>query len=50
MQFTLSWVQNCVDDPRADNIGFKFAGTLKDFGEEARAADLYRALDEARRV
>jgi hypothetical protein len=41
MQFTLSWVQSCINDPQVDNIGFKFAGALRDFGEEKRASDMY---------
>lgn len=44
MQFTLSWVQKCLDDPHTDNIGFKFAGALKDFGENDRAAQMYEQL------
>ena len=26
VQFTLSWVQSCINDPGVDNIGFEFAG------------------------
>ncbi|GGN64312.1 hypothetical protein GCM10011579_033590 [Streptomyces albiflavescens] len=40
-QFPLSWVRSCINDPQADNIAFKFAGALRDFGEEERAADMY---------
>lgn len=41
MQFTLSWVQSCIKDPRVDNVCFKFAGALRDFGEDERARDMY---------
>lgn len=44
VQCTLSWVQSCVSDPRADNIGFKYAGALRDFGEQERAARVYEQL------
>ncbi|WP_028799892.1 hypothetical protein [Streptomyces sp. 142MFCol3.1] len=44
-QFPLSWVQGCIDDPR-DNIGFKFAGALRDFGEDERASDMYAQVTE----
>lgn len=44
LQFTLSWVRKCLDDPKADNIGFKYAGALRDFGEEHRAAEMYEQL------
>ncbi|GAA5020449.1 hypothetical protein [Streptomyces siamensis] len=45
-QFPLSWVRSCIDDPRADNIGFKFAGALRDFGEEERASDMHAQVTE----
>lgn len=45
-QFTLSWVQSCLNDPRVDNIGFKFAGALRDFGEDKRASDMYTRCKE----
>jgi hypothetical protein len=46
VQFTLSWVQSCVNDPRADNIGFKYAGALRDFGEQERASRIYQQLEQ----
>ncbi|GAB3989868.1 hypothetical protein GCM10029978_116110 [Actinoallomurus acanthiterrae] len=46
IQFTLSWVQKCIDDPQADNVGFKFAGALRDFGEDERARNMYAQLKE----
>jgi hypothetical protein len=45
-QFTLSWVSSCLEDPQADNVVFKFAGALKDFGEDQRAATLYADLQQ----
>ncbi|MEU1199609.1 hypothetical protein ABZ446_25745 [Streptomyces sp. NPDC005813] len=45
-QFPLSWVRSCIDDPRADTIGFKLAGALRDFGEEERASDMYAQVTE----
>jgi hypothetical protein len=45
-QLTLSWVQSCVDDPRAENIGFKYAGALRDFGEQERASRMYQQLEQ----
>jgi len=39
-QFVLSWVTACVADPDADDILFKYAGALRDFGESARAQAL----------
>jgi hypothetical protein len=45
-QFVLSWVQKCVEDPNADNIVFKYAGALRDFGQHDRAARLYEQLRE----
>jgi hypothetical protein len=44
VQCTLSWVQSCVNDPRIDNIGFKYAGALRDFGEQERATRIYEEL------
>ncbi|MGI5346679.1 hypothetical protein ACQEU8_00525 [Streptomyces sp. CA-250714] len=45
-QFTLSWVQSCLDDPQADNIGFKFAGALRDLGEKQRASRVFEQLQK----
>ena len=45
IQFTLNWVLECVEDPDADNIVFKYACGLRDFGEPARAANLLGALE-----
>ncbi len=45
IQFTLNWVTECIEDPDADNIVFKYACGLRDFGEVARATDLLRALE-----
>jgi hypothetical protein len=42
VQCVLSWVLRCVDDPAADNIVFKYACALRDFGRAERA----RALDD----
>lgn len=44
-QFTLNWIYNCLDDPDADNLGFKLAGALRDFGEQDRAHYLTELLD-----
>ncbi|MEU6715113.1 hypothetical protein ABZ897_26920 [Nonomuraea sp. NPDC046802] len=44
-QFVLSWVLGCLEDPQADNVVFKFAGALKDFGENERAGRLYAQLE-----
>ncbi|GAB3154551.1 hypothetical protein GCM10027290_49250 [Micromonospora sonneratiae] len=33
-------------DPQADNIGFKFAGALGDFGEPERAREMYAQLQK----
>lgn len=41
VQFTLSWVVGCLEDPRVDNLGFKFSGALRDFGENDRASAMY---------
>lgn len=49
-QLVLSWVQNCLDDPRVDNIGFKFGGALKDFGEDERASNMYAQLETYREM
>ncbi len=43
-QFTLNWIYNCLDDPDADDLGFKFAGALRDFGEQDRARYLTELL------
>jgi hypothetical protein len=45
-QFVLTWVQKCVEDPNADNIVFKYAGALRDFGQHDRAERLYEQLRE----
>jgi hypothetical protein len=42
----LSWVLQCVDDPDADNIVFKYAGGLRDLGEHDRARTVYGQLEE----
>ncbi|GAA2398564.1 hypothetical protein GCM10010191_01630 [Actinomadura vinacea] len=47
-QFVLSWVLKCLDDPHADNVGFKFAGALSDFGENERAKAMYAELERYR--
>ncbi|WP_433332025.1 hypothetical protein [Spirillospora sp. CA-294931] len=47
MQFTLTWVQRCLDDPKSDNIVFKYAGALRDFGEHERSKALNAELREA---
>ncbi|MFF3687866.1 hypothetical protein [Streptomyces sp. NPDC002187] len=51
VQFPLAWVRSCIDDPRGGNVGFTFAGALRDFGEDGRAAAMYAQLkqfDESR--
>ena len=48
VQLVLNWVWQCLHDPDADNIVFKYAGALRDFGETARAEHLYHELDEYR--
>jgi hypothetical protein len=45
-QFTLNWIRNCLDDHEADNLPFKYAGALQDFGEHDRAQALYTLLVE----
>jgi hypothetical protein len=47
-QFTLNWVYTCLDDPDADNLVFKFAGALRDFGQRERAEriDAYLGAEE----
>lgn len=45
VQHTLNWVTQCVDDPNADNIVFKYACGLRDFGEVDRAAALFGELE-----
>jgi hypothetical protein len=42
VQCVLTWVLSCVEDPEADNIVFKYACALRDFGQPERA----RVLDE----
>jgi hypothetical protein len=42
--FTLNWINNCVGDPEADNLMFKYAGALRDFGELERARNVYSWL------
>jgi hypothetical protein len=37
VQGVLSWVLKCIDDPDADNIVFKYACALRDFGQAERA-------------
>jgi hypothetical protein len=37
VEFVLNWVWQCLHDPDEDNIVFKYAGALRDFGETARA-------------
>ncbi|MFG1795521.1 hypothetical protein [Nocardia sp. NPDC049149] len=43
-QFTLNWLHNCLNDHDADNLAFKYAGALQDFGEHDRAQALYALL------
>jgi hypothetical protein len=43
-QFTLNWINNCLGDPEADNLIFKYAGALRDFGELERARNVYSWL------
>lgn len=45
-EFTLTWVQRCLEDPDSDNVVFKYCGALRDFGERERAAVLQRQLME----
>ena len=55
VELVLNWVWQCLHDPDADNIVFKYAGALRDFGETARAERLngdlaaYRAHIDAER-
>jgi hypothetical protein len=42
IQFVLSWVLKCVEDPDGDHIVFKYACALRDFGQPERA----KVLDE----
>ncbi|GAA5079979.1 hypothetical protein [Nocardia iowensis] len=44
IQLTLSWIQGGLVDPAANNIVFKFAGALRDFGEPQRAQALLEQL------
>jgi hypothetical protein len=44
-QHTLNWIYNCLDDPEADNLIFKYAGALRDFGEVERARHVYSWLE-----
>jgi hypothetical protein len=46
VQYPLSWVRGCLSDPDADNVVFKYAGALADFGERERAAVLHDQLRE----
>lgn len=48
VEFVLNWVWQCLHDPDVDNIVFKYAGALRDFGEGARAERLYRELEAYR--
>jgi hypothetical protein len=49
VELVLNWVWQCLHDPDADNIVFKYAGALRDFGEDARAERLYGELEAYRR-
>jgi hypothetical protein len=48
VELVLNWVWQCLHDPDADNIVFKYAGALRDFGEDARAERLYGELEAYR--
>lgn len=48
VEFVLNWVWQCLHDPDADNVVFKYAGALRDFGEGARAERLYGELEAYR--
>lgn len=37
VQNVLSWVLQCLDDPVADDVVFKYAGALRDFGQAERS-------------
>ncbi|WP_433574769.1 hypothetical protein [Nocardia brasiliensis] len=43
---TLSWIEGCLDDPRSDDIVFRYAGALRDFGAFDRARAIYTKLSE----
>ncbi len=45
-QLVRAWVEQCFRDPNADNIVFKYAGALRDYGEDGRAARLDQQLRE----
>jgi hypothetical protein len=47
-EFTLNWVQKCLEDPDSDNVVFKYSCALGDFGEPDRAAILQQQLTEFR--
>lgn len=49
VEFVLNWVWQCLQDPDADNIVFKYAGALRDFGENERAQRLHGELAAYRR-
>ncbi|MFJ9371435.1 hypothetical protein ACIRRA_44540 [Nocardia sp. NPDC101769] len=42
--FTLNWIYNCLDDPEADNLPYKYAGTLRTFDDHERAQKIYSWL------
>lgn len=46
MAMVLSWVRTCVDDPEGDNVVFKYAVQLDQFGEPERARALHEKLRE----
>lgn len=45
-QSTLSWIESCLDDPRSENIVFRYAGALRDFGAFERAKAIFTRLCE----
>lgn len=50
VQFVLSWVLGCLEDPSADNIIFKFAGALSDFGETEHASTMQKLFEDYREL
>ncbi|MEC3917911.1 hypothetical protein [Nocardia sp. CDC160] len=48
VEFTLNWIRSCLDDPEGDNVVFKYAGALRDFGERDRSRALTEMLEALR--
>ncbi|WP_196223603.1 hypothetical protein, partial [Nocardia seriolae] len=48
VEFTLNWIHSCLDDPEGDNLVFKYAGALRDFGAHDRSQALAEMLETLR--